>query len=62
MAAMRKKKQDQEHEDKVLDVNASMQGTLRFEDPVNLRINGKFVSLPVVRSVWFSFNAPDLVN
>ena len=29
-------------EEKILDVNASMQGTLRFDDPVNLRINGKF--------------------
>ncbi len=29
-------------EEKVLDVNASMQGTLAFSDPVNLRINGKF--------------------
>lgn len=29
-------------EEKVLDVTASMQGTLRFDDPVNLRINGKF--------------------
>ena len=29
-------------EDKVLDVNASMQGTLRFDDPVNLRISGNF--------------------
>jgi len=28
--------------DKVLDVDASMQGTLSFNDPVNLRINGKF--------------------
>jgi len=28
--------------DKVLDVDASMQGTLNFKDPVNLRINGKF--------------------
>lgn len=27
---------------KVLDVDASMQGTLNFKDPVNLRINGKF--------------------
>ncbi|MBM3244052.1 MAG: helix-turn-helix domain-containing protein [Candidatus Omnitrophica bacterium] len=27
---------------KVLDVDASMQGTLSFKDPVNLRINGKF--------------------
>ncbi|MBN2120155.1 MAG: polymer-forming cytoskeletal protein [Candidatus Omnitrophica bacterium] len=29
-------------EEKVLDVNASMQGSLVFSDPVNLRINGKF--------------------
>ncbi len=28
--------------DKVLDVDASMQGTLKFRDPVNLRINGNF--------------------
>ena len=38
---MRKKKQET-MEDKILDVNASMQGTLCFADPVNLRINGKF--------------------
>ncbi len=35
----RKKKGAQE---KVLDVDASMQGTLKFRDPVNLRINGDF--------------------
>lgn len=29
-------------EEKVLDVDASMQGSLAFKDPVNLRINGKF--------------------
>ncbi len=29
-------------EEKILDVNAAMQGTLTFSDPVNLRINGKF--------------------
>lgn len=29
-------------EEKVLDVDASMQGTMKFKDPVNLRINGKF--------------------
>jgi excisionase family DNA binding protein len=28
--------------EKVLDVNASMEGSLVFSDPVNLRINGKF--------------------
>lgn len=29
-------------EEKTLDVDASMQGTLNFKDPVNLRINGRF--------------------
>ncbi len=29
-------------EEKILDVNASMQGTISFNDPVNLRINGSF--------------------
>lgn len=29
-------------DDKILDVNAAMQGSLVFADPVNLRINGKF--------------------
>ncbi len=29
-------------DEKILDVDASMQGTLHFKDPVNLRINGKF--------------------
>jgi len=29
-------------EQKILDVDASMQGTLAFKDPVNLRINGSF--------------------
>ena len=29
-------------EEKVLDVDAAMQGTLSFKDVVNLRINGKF--------------------
>jgi len=29
-------------EEKVLDVDAAMQGTLTFKDPVNLRVNGKF--------------------
>ena len=41
---MRKKKEEVivKSEDKILDVNASMQGTLRFDDPVNLRISGNF--------------------
>jgi len=29
-------------EEKIMDVDASMQGTLNFKDAVNLRINGKF--------------------
>lgn len=29
-------------EEKILDVDAAMQGTLSFKEPVNLRINGKF--------------------
>lgn len=35
---------DKKHmpEEKVLDVDASMQGSLNFKDSVNLRINGKF--------------------
>jgi excisionase family DNA binding protein len=36
--AFNKKKMDE----KVLDVDAAMQGTLSFKDPVNLRINGRF--------------------
>ena len=43
---MKKRNKDllpsQSEQEKFLDVNASMQGTLRFDDPVNLRINGKF--------------------
>lgn len=35
-------KKNQEVEEKILDVDASMQGTISFKDPVNLRINGSF--------------------
>lgn len=36
-------KRDKKHEaEKVLDVDASMQGTLIFKDSVNLKINGRF--------------------
>lgn len=36
-------------EEKLLDVDASMQGKLIFKDPVNLRINGKFEGALEVR-------------
>ena len=36
-------RKDKKHEvEKTLDVDASMQGSLIFKDPVNLRINGRF--------------------
>jgi excisionase family DNA binding protein len=35
-------KKKEENEEKILDVDASMQGTITFKDPVNLRINGSF--------------------
>ena len=36
------KKREDERDEKILDVDASMQGTIIFKDPVNLRINGSF--------------------
>ncbi len=39
---MRKKWRGEEPKEKILDVNATMQGTLTFRDAVNLRINGSF--------------------
>ena len=35
-------KKKEELEEKILDVDASMQGTITFKDAVNLRINGSF--------------------
>ncbi|MBU3759299.1 MAG: helix-turn-helix domain-containing protein [Candidatus Omnitrophica bacterium] len=35
-------KKNEQAEEKILDVDASMQGTITFKDPVNLRINGSF--------------------
>ncbi len=35
-------KKEKDLEEKILDVDASMQGTIAFKDPVNLRINGSF--------------------
>lgn len=39
---MGKRDKKQQETEKVLDVDASMQGSLIFKDPVNLRINGRF--------------------
>ena len=39
---MRRREKGGEVSEKVLDVDATMQGTLTFRDPVNLRINGSF--------------------
>lgn len=36
------KKSRKDEMDRILDVDASMQGTLTFKDPVNLKINGRF--------------------
>jgi len=38
----KKNKKKQVMEEKVLDVDASIQGNVVFKDPVNLKINGKF--------------------
>jgi len=37
-----RRRREEEVKEKILDVDASMQGSLAFKDPVNLRINGKF--------------------
>lgn len=42
MARFKKNQKGGETEEKVLEVDASMQGSLVFKDAVNLRINGKF--------------------
>jgi len=39
---MANNKKKDEVQEKILDVDASMQGTISFKDPVNLRINGSF--------------------
>ena len=39
---LRPKKPVVEEENKSIDINAEMQGTLTFKDPVNLKINGQF--------------------
>jgi excisionase family DNA binding protein len=40
--ALRGRKDFKEAEEKIIEINAQMQGTLSFKDPVNLKINGNF--------------------
>ena len=42
MARRDRRQTEEEPAEKFLDVDAAMQGTLSFKDPVNLRINGRF--------------------
>ena len=42
MQGIRRAKNSVADTEKVLDINATMQGTMIFKDPVNLRINGEF--------------------
>ena len=38
----RDRKENKEQDEKLIEINAQMQGSLVFSDPVNLKINGKF--------------------
>jgi len=40
--AMRNRRENPPVGDKTIEINAQMQGTLSFKDPVNLKINGNF--------------------
>ena len=40
--AFRERKESRPPEERVIEINAQMQGSLSFKDPVNLRINGSF--------------------
>jgi len=42
MALRGKKQPEESNENQLIDINAQMQGSLSFVDPVNLRINGNF--------------------
>ncbi len=42
MAILGKSKSKEEPQERILDVTASMQGSLQFREPVSLRISGKF--------------------
>jgi excisionase family DNA binding protein len=38
----RVQKEETDHQEKSIEINAQMQGSLTFKDPINLRINGDF--------------------
>jgi len=40
--AFRERKESKEAQERVIEINAQMQGSLSFKDPVNLKINGSF--------------------
>jgi excisionase family DNA binding protein len=40
--AFNRKEQQETPEDKIIEINAQMEGSLSFSDPVNLRINGRY--------------------
>jgi excisionase family DNA binding protein len=40
--AFNRKEQKETHEEKVIEINAQMEGTLTFNDPVNLKIYGRY--------------------
>ena len=42
MALRNNRRESEELEEKSIEINAEMQGTLSLKDPVNLKINGKF--------------------
>lgn len=42
MGILQRKETATEHEEKTIEINAQMQGTLSFKDAVNLKINGNF--------------------
>ena len=42
MGLGRKSAKDEFQEPKIIEINAQMEGTMTFSDPVNLRINGQF--------------------
>jgi len=46
--SLRPRKNQEEQDDKTIEINAQMQGSLVFKDPVNLKINGNFSDRNVI--------------